>query len=163
MSVFSNMLSTLDKLGFYDFMLPWLLFVAVFYGVLQGKKVISEESSVNGVIAIVAGFLTAYIARGFLYTSIFGTMGIVAAGLLIVLIFLGMFGIKPEDVFGGHKTALSITLAIVVLFIFLSAGGLSAFGSGIDNDTTVTIVLLLIMAGAVAFIGGGSGGGGGHG
>ncbi len=149
------MLANLDKLGFYDFLLPWLLFLAVFYGLLQGKKTISEEASVNGVIAIVAAFLVAFIARGMLYTRIFGTMGVVAAGLLIVLIFLAMFGLKPEELFGEHKAALAIVLAIIVLFIFLSAGGLSAFGAAIDSDTVMTIVILIIMVAAVAFIGGG--------
>lgn len=159
MSVFSNMLSTLQNLGFYDFLLPWLLFVAVFYGLLQGKKTISEESSVNGVIAIVAAFLLAFFARGMLYTRMFGTMGVVAAGLIIVLIFLAMFGLKPEELFGEHKTTLGILLAIIVLFIFLSAGGLGAFGTAIDSDTLMTIVILLIMVAAVAFIGGGGKGG----
>lgn len=145
----------MEKLGFVDFVLPWLLFLAVFYGVLQGKKIISEEAPVNGVIAIVAAFLAAFIARGFLYTRIFGTMGVVAAALIIVLVFLGMFGLKPEELFGEHKTALAIALAGIVLFIFLSAGGLSAFGSAIDSDTVLTIVILLVMITAVAFIGGG--------
>ncbi len=158
MSVFSNMLRTLESLGFVDFVLPWLLFLAVFYGVLQGKKTISEESSVNGVIAIVAAFLVAFIARGFLYTRIFGTMGVVAAGLLIVLVFLAMFGLKPEELFGEHKTALAVTLGAIVLFIFISAGGLGAFGSAIDSDTLMTIFILLTMVAAVAFIGGGKGG-----
>ncbi len=152
------MLNALNDLGFYDFLLPWLLFLAVFYGLLQGKKVISEESSVNGVIAIVAAFLAAFVARGFLYTSMFGTMGIVAAGLIIILIFLAMFGLKPDELFGEHKTALAIALAGIVLFIFLSAGGFGAFGAAIDSDTIMTIVILLVMVAAVAFIGGGKGG-----
>ncbi|VVB60178.1 Uncharacterised protein [uncultured archaeon] len=152
------MLTTLSNLGFYDFMLPWLLFLAVFYGLLQSKKTISEDAAVNGVIAIVAAFLTAFIARGFLYTRIFGTMGVVAAGLVILLVFLAMFGLKPEELFGEHKAALGIALALLVLFIFLSAGGLSAFGAGIDSDTVITIVILLVMVGAIAFIGGGKGG-----
>lgn len=155
MSAITNMLANLTNMGFYDFILPWLLFLAVFYGLLQGKKTISEDSSVNGVIAIVSAFLVAYIARGMLYTRIFGTMGVVFAGFLMIVIFLALFGIKPEELLGSNKTALAIILGIIGLAIFLSAGGLDVFGTSIDSETSTMVVVLILMFGAIAFIGGG--------
>lgn len=149
------MLENLNNLGFYDFLLPWLLFLALFFGILQGKKIISEDTTVNGVIAIVSAFLVAYIAHGMLLTRIFGTFGVVAAGGLILLIALGMFGIKPEELLGANKTALSVGIALIAVLIFVSAGGLEIFNLFIDSDTVWTVILLLVMVGAIAFIGGG--------
>lgn len=155
MSIFSRMLDNLTNLGFFDFILPWLLFVAVFFGLLQGKKTISEDPAVNGVISIAAAFFVAYVARGIFFTQMFGFFGVVLAGFLVIVISLAMFGIKPEELLGAHKTALAVILAFIAIFVFVAAGGLDIFGVSIDSDTIMTIVLLLVLAGAVAYIGGG--------
>lgn len=159
-NIFSRMLTNLTNLGFYDFVLPWMLFLAIIFGLLQNKKTISEDPAVNGVISIVAAFFIAYIARGMFYAKFFGIFGGVIAGFLILIICLAMFGIKPEEVFGSNKTALSITLAIVILMIFIAAGSFEElFNVSIDGDTVMTVLILIALLGAAAFIGGGSGGG----
>lgn len=161
-NIFSKMLTNLTNLGFYDFMLPWLLFVAITFGLLQSKKTISEDSAVNGVISIALGFFMAYIARGMFYAKFFGMFGGIIAGFLILIISLAMFGIKPEEVLGSNKTALSIILAIVIIGVFISAGAFEEFFSfSVDGDTIATIFILIVLLGAAAFIGGGGGGGGG--
>lgn len=155
-NIFSKMLANLTNLGFYDFMLPWLLFVAIIFGLLQSKKTISEDPAVNGVISIVAAFFIAYIARGMFYAKFFGIFGGVIAGFLILIISLAMFGIKPEELFGSNKTALSITIAIVMLMIFISAGAFEElFKTSINGDTVMTVLILIALLGAAAFIGGG--------
>jgi len=158
-NVFSRMLTNLTNLGFYDFMLPWLLFVAIFFGVLQNKKTISEDAAVNGVIAIVSAFFVAYIAHGIFFTKLFGTFGIIAAGLLLLVVALGMVGIKSEEVV-GNKTVLAMGVGALVILVFVVAGGLEILNISVDPDTTMTVFLLLIMGAGIMYIGGGAGGGG---
>lgn len=144
------MISNLQNLGFYDFVLPFILFMAIIYGLLTSKKTISEESSVNGIIAISLSFFITYVARGFFYTEVFGLFGVVMAALLIILLFLAMFGLKPEELLGENKTTLAIILGVVAVIIFLSAAGTSFFR--ISNDTVATIIMLLFVLLVLVFI-----------
>jgi len=157
-NIFSRMLSNLTNLGFYDFVLPWMLFLAIIFGLLQNKKSISEDPAVNGVISIVAAFFIAYIARGMFYAKFFGIFGGVIATFLILIISLAMFGIKPEETLGSNKTALGIGIAIIMLMIFISAGAFEElFGTSLDSDTIATVLILIGLLGAAAFIGGSGG------
>jgi len=82
----------------------------------------SEDAAVNGVIAIVSAFFVAYIAQGIFFTRLFGTFGIIAAGLLILVVALGMVGIKADEVV-GNKTVLAMGVgALVILVLSLQAG-----------------------------------------
>ncbi|MBU4246595.1 MAG: hypothetical protein ABIF85_01810 [Nanoarchaeota archaeon] len=155
-NIFSKMLANLTNLGFYDFVLPWLMFLAIIFGLLQNKKTISEDPAVNGVISIVAAFFIAYIARGMFYTQFFGIFGGVIAVFLILIISLAMFGIKPEEALGSNKTALSIGIAIIILMVFIASGAFEElFKTSIDGDTVATVLILIALLGAAAFIGGG--------
>ena len=160
-NIFSTMITNLTNLGFYDFVLPWMMFLAIIFGLLQSKKTISEDSAINGVISIVAAFFISYVARGMFYAKFFGIFGGVLAALLILIIALAMFGIKPEDVLGSNKTALSIGIAIIVLMIFIAAGAFdNLFKVSINSDVVMTVLILLGLLGAAAFIGGGGKSGG---
>lgn len=150
MSLFNQMISNLQNLGFYDFVLPFILFMAIIYGLLQNKKTISEETSINGIIAIALSFFITYVARGFFYTKVFGLFGVVMAAFLIIILFLAMFGLKPEELLGENKTTLAIILGVVAVIIFLSAGGTSFFR--ISNDTVSTIIMLLFVLLVLIFI-----------
>ena len=88
MSVVSMAFQNLEKLGFYDYVFPLFLFLALTFGILQSKKIISEEISVNGVISIVLSFLIVFVGKGAFFTQIFGLLGVVLAGILVGIIVL---------------------------------------------------------------------------
>src|SRR3989338_8465001 len=97
MSFFSYAIETLASFGFYDFFLPWVLLLAVTYGVLQKKQYISDQVAVNGTIAVAVSFLGTVILHPF-FIRVFTYFGIAAAGLLILIIFAAMFDLKPNEI-----------------------------------------------------------------
>jgi len=154
MSTVETAFQNLETLGFYDFLFPWALFMALTFGILQAKKIISEEVSVNAVISIVLSFLMVFVGRGLFYTKIFGLLGVVLAGVLVGILVLGIAGIDIVEAFFGNKTFAGVLLGVVAIIVFISAGGLEFFS--ISSDTVATILMLVLMVGAVAFLGAGA-------
>ena len=157
MAGFDILFGNLRYLGFFDFLLPWALFTAITYGLLVKSEVFGKEASLNGTIAIVVSFfIINYTAIGLqlgpFFTNLFGIMAIVMGGLLVALLFLGMAGVKVEDIAGGNKTVIAIILAFIALIVFLSVGGSTGWVS-VDNDTIATMFMIIVMALAVMFIG----------
>lgn len=146
------MLGNMNKLGFFDLLLPWLLFFTISFALLKKSEVFGDEISVNGAIAFVFSFfIINYTPIGLFLSTLFGLAAIIIAGLLVGILFLGMAGIKPEELFGkANKSYLAALLAFLALITFISVGGLSFFS--ISSDLVTTIGMLLLMAFAVAFI-----------
>ena len=151
MSIVSMAFQNLERLGFYDYIFPWALFMALTFGIMQSKKIISEEVSVNGVISIVLSFLIVFVGKGAFFTQIFGLLGVVLAGILVGIIVLGAAGVDVVDIMTSNKMFMGIMFGIVALIVFISAGGLSFFS--VAGDTMATILMIVMMVGAVAFLG----------
>ena len=56
MNPFELLVSNLNQMGFFGFLLPWLLMFAVTYGLLVKSKVLGEDQKLIGVISLVAAF-----------------------------------------------------------------------------------------------------------
>ncbi len=56
-NIFEIAVQRLIDLGFYDFLLPFVLFTAVMYAVLHKTKMLGESLSVQAVISVSAGLL----------------------------------------------------------------------------------------------------------
>lgn len=162
MSPMEIMMGNLHELGFFELLLPWMLFLAIIFALLRKSEVFGNEISVHAVIAaIVSFFIINYtpvgMTLGTFFTTLFGIAAMIIAGLLVGILFLGMAGIKPEELLGKakeSKTALAVLLGLLAIAVFLTV--FDEFT--IDSDTLMTVFTLLIMAGAVAFIGSSGGG-----
>ncbi len=156
MSLIQPILENLAELGVYDFFMPFLLILAVVFGVLQNKKVISEEVSVNAVVAIAVSFLATYTLRGFFFTQLFGMAGMVIAAGVVLVILLALLGIKPEDVFSGAESkSLGLIVGLLIVFaIFVYAMGTAI---KIDEESVATVAFLVVIFLAVYFMAKGSG------
>lgn len=151
MSLIQPVLENLAELGVYDFFMPFLLILAVVFGILQNKKVISPEVSVNAVVAVTISFLATYTLRGVFFTQLFGMAGMVIAGGVVLILLLALMGLKPEDVFGGDGGKLIgsvFAIAIVVVVFLYALGGKFA----VDQDSLLTIIFLVIVFLAVYFM-----------
>ncbi|RLJ04649.1 MAG: hypothetical protein DRP08_01245 [Candidatus Aenigmatarchaeota archaeon] len=149
-------LGNLQQMAFFDFVLPWLLAFAIMFGVLT-KSNIFKEKNVNGLISLViAFFLTNYTpygtSLGAFFTTLSGSAILVLSGLLVVLLFAGLMGLKPEDILGGNKTALGLFLLIIGIILFISAGGESVIGVNLGGETLSALFMVLIIAIAVMFV-----------
>ena len=168
---FDVFIGNLDKLGFFDFLLPFLLFMAIIYGILSKYEPFRKPGAdgeptvaINAVISIVMSFfIINYTPIGFYFTELFALMATVVAGILVLTIVIGMFGVDIKSIFIDEKnklketqgTILFIVAGLISIAIFLYAAsnyfGFSLFGSGvsIDQDTIFTYIVLIGMGGVV--------------
>ncbi len=152
-----DVVGNLERLGFFDFVLPWLLFFAVVLGILNKTAILGSDKKLNAIIAAaIAFFVVNFTPIGGIaafYSNIFGMSAQVLATLFVFVLFAGVLGYKPENLVSEHKTwaylVIAVLLAVVSFAVFSQAGG--GFSSlGLDNDM-VTLILVLAFVLAVIF------------
>ncbi len=160
--------NTLKALGFYDFVLPWLLSFAIVFGIIDMVGIFSKRSSTGviestnkGIEAIIALAFAFYVTLftpfpGFLssfFSKLFGNSIIVLSGVLVLLLFLGMVGLQPNRLLKDWGEKLFVGLAVIIaLLIFLNAGG-SIFGfGGITLVNATDWLTLLVFFGIIGFV-----------
>jgi hypothetical protein len=152
MDPFSLLVSNLNQMGFFGFLLPWIFTFAVVYGLLTKAKVF-DDAKVTGVISLVVAFFTIGFGGPFMATffvNLFGYAALIIAGILVIVLFLAMSGGDPKKLF-DNKAAILVIAAIGVIVFFVAMGGAMVFIS----DAVVGIVFIIIlMAIAVYFIAG---------
>ncbi len=157
---FEVLIGNMNTLGFYDFFIPFIMFVAIVFGLLQKYKVFGDDNtqSIDGIIAISIGFFVInYTPIGLYFSTIFAIGASIIGVILIGIIMLGMFGIDAgkhltEDE-GGKKLVTPILGAVgaIVAIIFFFASGLYEryvpdIGFAITEETLVTIAFLGVFA-----------------
>jgi len=165
---FSTLIQNLQSMGFFQYLFPFLLALAIVYGIL--KYVLPNEfpKSATGLISlIIAFFVMLYAASAFnlsiVLSGMFGS-GILMLGsvILIIIILLGLVGIKPESLWSKGEKVSSITgkgWAIVLLIAVIAI--LVIFGVGIEtivgvpgwatNSDLWTIIFFLIILAIVFY------------
>ncbi|MBI2085140.1 MAG: hypothetical protein HYT71_01355 [Candidatus Aenigmarchaeota archaeon] len=162
---FIGLQNTLRSMGFYDFVLPWLLAFSIVFGILQtvmifkkGADNTKSNTSVDAVIALaVAFYLTIFTPySGFLssfFSKLFGSSIIVLSGILMLLMFVGIFGFNSQELFGGTKSKAAITIVALILaglFLINASSGVFSFGNGqLVNGETLTVIAFFGMIAAI--------------
>ena len=173
-SPFEVVILKLQTLGFFKFLLPFMLTAAIFYGLLRRSRLFGEPSmnvAINATVAIVAAFMVwAYpILAGvdiettlstFFLQSTLATL-VIIVGIMISSMFLPEdFAKSLGDKLGGKGPIAFVVAGILVAAgILISSGvvnifiptGLSAPG-GLSEGTITTIIVVIILAGSVAAI-----------
>jgi len=153
MNPFEVLVHNLNALGFFGFLLPWVFIFVITFGILAKTKALGDDLRIAAVTSIVLGFFVVGFGGPWLasfFVNVFGIAAAVLAGILVLVLFMGMAGI-PLDQLVKSKAVLAVLIGIAVLVFALAAGALSA----VVNQTTIAIVLVLIvMAVAVVFIAG---------
>jgi hypothetical protein len=147
---FEIMVQNLNQLGFFGFLLPFVFIFVVVYGILFKSKVLGDDLRVNAVLSIViAFFVVGYGGPGIasFFVNIFGVAAAVIAGILVLLLFIGIAGI-PLDQLTKNRGVLITLIAIAVVVFFVAAGATVQI-----SQTTIAIVLMIvILAAAISFI-----------
>jgi len=153
MNPFEILVANLNQLGFFGFLLPWLLTFAVVFGLLSKTKALGEDLKINGVIALVVAFFVIGFggpALGTFFVNLFGWGAVVLAVILVIVLFLAMTGADVTKVLGGnvHISALLVGIGIIIVFITIGA-----FGVKISTDVLAAVFVIIVMGIAVMFIG----------
>ncbi|MEM7815234.1 MAG: hypothetical protein QXF55_02755 [Candidatus Aenigmatarchaeota archaeon] len=153
MNPFEVLVHNLNALGFFGFLLPWVFIFVVAFGLLAKTKALGDDMRIAAVASIVLGFFVVGFGGPWLasfFVNVFGLGAAVLAGLLVLVLFMGMTGMGLDQL-AKNKAVLAVLIGIAVIVFAIAAGALSA----VVNQTTIAIVLVLIvMAVAVVFIAG---------
>jgi len=151
MSGIETMILTLREAGF-PLILLWLLTLSVVYGILSHIQ-LPKSLSARGVISIVAAFMVLFAAAAqeatvFIENIVLSGV-IIAFALLIVMIFLELTGTKAEGkhIFEKHPMQFALALILLVILIFIGAGGLGILNipSFEINEPMIAIIFFLII------------------
>jgi len=170
--IFTPVIARLIELGFFKFMLPYILTSAVFYGLLRKSQVFGkpdENVAVNAVVALIASFmvwaspvilgidiqtqLAAFFTQGIVVTLVF----------MIALLIIGMF-LPPDttkqladNLFKGNKMGAILVIGIIFAFIIFATSGLWKVMLGPElfeqtSDVIVAIVVIILLVIPIIFI-----------
>lgn len=131
---------------FYGFFLPWIFVFAVVYGLLL--KLGTFPKNINGAIALVVAFFASAVGgvqlAGF-FTALFGGASMFLAGILVIMLFAMMIGVKIEK---GKQTVALIIVVLIGAGLFLASSGnfLAVSVIGPDFASMVFWIIIIIAA-----------------
>jgi hypothetical protein len=146
---FSDLLNQLENLGFFQYILPFLLIFAVVYAVLLKIHVFVNNKGAAVVVAFAIGLLALQfdIVPAF-FQTVFPSFGIGLAFLLIALILAGAF--LPE---GNNENYKWIFFGLgMLIFLIIAVTSLSDWqfaGSWWWSQYGALIITFLVIAGAI--------------
>ena len=135
---------------FFVYLFPWMLVLALVYGILEHYKMPKSDSS-RAVISLVSAFLVLPLAptlSGFL-TGMIKNLLVVGVGILIMLIFVEMLGYKVgkgENIFDKHPIGFGIIMILIAIMVFVGAGGLELLDVNFTIGSDVLAALFFLGA-----------------
>lgn len=166
MGAFETIVMVMADMNLFHLFFPWLLVLGVTYGILNKHGVISEEESVNGVIALSVAFLTiggaaVFIPEG-MFTHLAAALAFGIFGLIGLLLLMAVAGFDITQ-FSEEKYSIPFIGALVigiVTFIGVLAArlDLGAMMSGVENgfqEVVMPILILIFLLIVVAITAGG--------
>jgi hypothetical protein len=165
---FGILIQNMNRLGFFQFLFPFLLALAIVYGLLKFSMKDKLPNSAMGVISlIIAFFVMLYSSWNVMIVSFFANLSgmwlVVATGILFIIILLALTGKTPEDLMGDSKAKWVIVLVLVFIgiLIFFGAGGawLVDIPTGVITSDFWTILFFIVILAIVVFWLGSEGGG----
>ena len=154
---FALMFSNLESMGFYTFVLPWVLFLVIIYSIVTKAPFLKDIGNQSKQISvIIAAILSFYIVNyewngqfvGDYLTEMFGTTSLYIAGFLVLILFLGMGGFSLNSIFGGKW--IPAVMVLLAIMIFFNTGAAAQFN--VDDETMTWIFMLLLVGGALWFL-----------
>lgn len=152
---FQLLFDNLNNVGFFEFFLPILLFVAIYFGLLRKTEVLGDDESVVGAAAIALSFATTfglYMVVPFeFFKQAFGLIAVVLIALLSVVMVLAMSGIniEEEDRLWLKLGAAATGIFLIILALPALVGetfnvGVAGFGFGSEEVQSFILTLVLI-------------------
>ena len=145
---FSDLLNQLETLGFFQYVLPFLLVFAVCYAILVTIHVFKDSKGAAVVVALAIGLLSLQfdIVPAF-FQTIFPKFGMGLAVLLAALILGGAFITDDQKSYRWIFFGLGMLIFLVV--IFTSFSDFQFIGSWWWNQYAAMIITGLVVIGGV--------------
>jgi hypothetical protein len=120
--VIGELLTKWQEMGFFSYLLPFMLIFALVFGILTRTQIFKDNKAVNGIIALAVAFMSLQFdfVPAF-FAQIFPRVGIGLAIILGIFIIVGLF-IDPKSKMINY-ILLGIGVLIIGLIILQSASG----------------------------------------
>ena len=148
---FSELLVYMEQVGFFAYVLPFLLIFALVFAILTRTQIFKNNKAINGVIAFVVGLLSLqFDFVPIFFSEIFPRLGVGLAIILALLILAGLF-FDPKNKFINY--GLLAVGIIVFLVVLVQTFGWVGWTSGyLLYNNWPKIVLILVVIGVLAAI-----------
>lgn len=147
---FTVLVTNLNSIGFFGFLLPFIFTFAVVFGLLWKSKWV-ENQRINGVIALVFAFFVVGFggpALANFFVNLFGLATLIIAALLVIVLFIAMAGGDASKVLGNKGTyAILGGTGIIIFWI-----ALGSFGVSVSDSVVGIIFVIVLLAIGIAFI-----------
>ena len=159
-SPFEPMVLGLEQLGVYLYLFPFLLTLAIVYGILSYSLKEQLPTSARGLVSVIVAFFVMLFSLWnpfivLFFANVFGYGLIVGSGLLMIIIVLGLMGIKPEDLTKNEKFKWPFVGVMILIFVLVIAGvvGTSMLGLNAGSGEFWTAMLFIILVAMVVLWG----------
>jgi len=155
---FPGLVGSLQSMGFFLYLFPFLLSLAILYGVLSWALEEQLPKSARGLISIILSFfvmLWAGTNAGIvnLLANLSGAGLAVASAILFIVVLLGLMGHKISDVTHGDRSKWIFIIVIILIVILIAFGAgagtfipIPSWVSSTDFMTVVFFVFILAIA-----------------
>ena len=158
----------LEGMGFFEYVLPFMLIFVIVYAVLKKTGVLGDEKQINATAALVIALFVLYFARmlpiGAFFSFFFGrgtTFLVILVLALAMSIFISTAITKNNmNPFGSNAATLNIAIFAAVAFMMFSAISSSpewsevVFGTasvGIGSGAISSIAVLAVIGAFIAW------------
>lgn len=162
-SAIGSMFQTWQDIGFFSYLLPFLIIFALVFGILTKANLFSTGAekkpniAINAIIALAVGLIAIQVpAVSQFFSVVFPNLGIALAIILVILVIAGLF---LGDKLGGKNWLNYILLgvaAIVIIIVLVNSAntlGLTA-GQWIAENWSMLVAVLVIVGLVIAVVAG---------
>ena len=153
MAAFEIIVQTMTEMGFRLF-LPWLLVLSVTYGLLEKYQVVSEETQVNGSIALAMAFLAIIGVNNYAPAGIFTNFAAAITfglfGLLGFMVLVAMAGYDIEKYAEGgtpryFAVAIFVVSFVTVIVLYIDLSSLISESQNVFENIILPILILVFF------------------
>jgi len=147
---FGNFLLQLDQLGFFTFILPFLIIFAMIFGVLSRVQMFGDNKTIYVILSLAVSLMA--IQFGFVsqfFSDIFPIMGIWLSVILVIFIIMGLFNPTGK----WNKLVMFVVGLTILTIILVQSFGLNWYtGYWLPYNWGPILAILLVLVGVGAII-----------
>ena len=149
---FGSILDTFERIGVFDFFLPFLIIFALVFLILNGIKIFKENRAISSIIALSVGLMAvSFDFVPLFFQELFPRLGIGLAVILGLLVLTGLF--LPDNA-PVNYTLLGLGVVIAAFVFFSTAGqlnlGFSNAWTYLSSELLAYIALIVLIVIIVA-------------
>ena len=162
--IFGTLVANMSRLGFFQFLFPFLLALALIYGLMTWALKDRLPKSAKALIALIlAFFVMVYSSWNVMIVNFFAQLSgmwlVVATGILFIVLLLAIVGFDVQDLTKGKfsKWILVLLFVAIGIILFFGAGGawlVNVPGFAVSSDLWTVLFFIIILAVVLYFLAG---------